>query len=454
MRIRISIEPVISVLRPRDAVKLIGIFFSVTLLLVLAACGDDEEDKFTLGNISRSPETPIVIQSGEPIVVGVSTALTGPIGPRGSEYRDAVVAGVERWKSVNGALLKGHEIEVQAEDDGCTAADVARAAADRLLGRQGLVGVIGPQCSGGTAAVITKYAEAGIVAISGSATRTDLTPTQPAGRFFFRTAYRNDLEGALIGSFLIDELNVQTVYVIDDSEPYGEDLADVTQRLLEENGVQVTRASVQQGDVDFSNLAATIAGANPDFVGFAGFNPEAALLYRQLRDAGYSGAFGSVDAAASVSEFVEPLGEAAEGVLFAGCRVKLPNSFVDDYRAVHGHDPGTATFIGHYADAAWILLDAVASVAQEQPDGSILIEPLALRDAVRAANLRTGVTGPIAFDSNGDRVPERGDDISLFIQRTFEDPDTDVFVSLGLVPCQVQDGTLVNLSGPDAGTVR
>ena len=179
--------------------------------------------------------------------------------------------------------------------------------------------MIGPQCNGGAAAVIPSDADAGVVVISGSATKTHLTLEQPEGRFFFRMAYRNDLEGALIGSFLIDQHNVQTVHVIDDSEPDGEDLADVVQDLLEENEVQVTRASVKQGDFDFSALAAAIADANPDFVGFAGYNPEAALLYRQLRDAGYTGMYGSVDAAASVGEFVEPLGKITEGVLFAGC---------------------------------------------------------------------------------------------------------------------------------------
>jgi len=30
----------------------------------------------------------------------------------------------------------------------------------------------------------------------------------------------------------------------------------------------------------------------------------------------------------------------------------------------------------------------------------------------------------------------------------------DIFVDLGLVPCQVQDGRLVNLLGPGAGQIR
>ncbi len=382
--------------------------------------------------------------------MGISTALTGPIGVRGGEYRDAVVAGVERWKAENGLLIKGHEIEIQAEDDGCTEADVTRGAAKQLLGREGLVGVIGPQCSGGAAAVIPIYAEAGIVAISGSATRTDLTLTQPSGGFFFRTAYRNDLEGALIASYLVSTLNAQTVYLVDDSEAYGQDLADIIQDLLVENGVSVMRASVSQGDVDFSELAGQIADANPDFAGFAGFNPEAALLYRQLRDAGYRGPYGSVDAAASVRGFVEPLGEAAEGVIFAGCRVNLPDDYVADFLDAHGYEPGTAAFGGHYADAVWILLEAVARVAEEQPDGSLKIEPIALRDDIRANFLPNGVTGPIAFDVNGDRVPRKGHRLSVLIQDAFENQDPGVFVDLGLIPCQVQDGALANLLGPGA----
>ena len=156
-----------------------------------------------------------------------------------------------------------------------------------------------------------------------------------------------------------------------------------------------------------------------------------------------------------MGQALEPLGETAEGVLFAGCRVQLPDFFVDNFLKVHGHEPGTATFVGHYAGATSMLLDAVASVAQERSDGSLLIEPIALRDAVRATSLvGFGVTGSIGFDSNGDRVPHKGDEVSLIVKRTFTNPDLEVFVNLGLVPCQVQDGKLANLSGPGAVPLR
>ena len=189
--------------------------------LVLAACGDDDGDAGGgLSDFERGPNVPIVIPAGQPIVIGVSTVLTGPISERGEEYRDAVISGVEAWKQANGDEIAGHEIVVRAEDDGCTAPGAAAVAAERFARTEGLVGVIGPQCSGGSQAAIPILAEAGIVAISGSATRTDLTTEQAPDGFFFRTAFRNDLEGIFIAQFLLSQLEADTVYFIDSSEPF------------------------------------------------------------------------------------------------------------------------------------------------------------------------------------------------------------------------------------------
>jgi len=182
--------------------------------------------------------------------------------------------------------------------------------------------------------------------------------------------------------------------------------------------------------------------------------PEAALLYRQLRDSGYTGIFGSVDAAASVPSFVVPVGSAAEGVFFSGCSLTLPDDFVGEFEDVHGGRPDASAFVAQDADAATILLHAVAQVAVEQPDGSLTIAPAALRDAVRSTGLEGGLSGSFAFDENGDRVPQPGDAVSDVVDEALSSGDIDIFVDLGLVPCQVQDGKLVNLMGPGAGQIR
>ncbi len=408
---------------------LLGTVVIVVLVKLGTRDGDDEAES-AITDIERSPDVPIEIPFGEPIIIGVSGPLSGPTETFGIEGREATAVGVELWKAANANTIGGHEIEVHAEDDGCFDADItARAAGHLLYGRDdhqllpGLVGVIGPTCSDGASRVVPVYANAGIVMISGSATRSDLTTGQTSPEFFFRTAYSNSQEGALQARYVIDELGAATVYVIDDNERYGMDLANSLQARLRGGAVEVTRESINVAeDVDFSDLAARVASENPEVVVFAGFNPEGALLYRQLRDAGYSGMFLSGDGVVSVSDFIEPLGEITEGVVFAGCSLTLPDEFLSDYVRIIGSEPETP-FPAQFVDAVTILLAAVAQVAEAQPDGSLLIEPLELRAAVAAAEL-SGVSGAIAFDKNGARVGEGA--------------------PVGLQMCRVEGGRFVN----------
>ena len=374
----------------------------------------------------------IVVPAGQPIVIGVSDALTGSEADAGKEDRDAAVTSIMRWKAAHGDQLMGHDIAVRAEDDGCTEGEIAKAAADRLLRTPGLVGVLGPGCSAGAKEAIPLYSKAGIVTISGSATQSDLATGQPAGGFFFRTSYRSELQGMIGGQFVAETLKAKTAYMVDDGESYGQDLIDAARRVMESSGVTVTHETIQRGTVDFGPLAKKIAQANPDFVGFGGFNPEAVLLYRQLRDAGYKGPFGAGDAVASVSTFVEPVGaQAAEGVYFVGCPLTLPDDFIRDYEKVHGSEPVASAFTAQYADAATVLLDAVNVVAQEK-DGALSVDPVALRDEVQQTRLLDGVSGHLAFDGNGDRIGEGGD-----LAEQAKD--------LGLAACVVKNGTLMNL---------
>jgi len=133
--------------RFKGRAMLLGLTLLLALALLAAACGDEEEEG-EAKDIQRGPEIPIVIPAGEPIVVGVSAALTGPTETQGTESRDATVVGVARWKEANGDQIRGHDIEVHAADDGCFEADITALAAERLLRLEGLVGVIGPMCSG------------------------------------------------------------------------------------------------------------------------------------------------------------------------------------------------------------------------------------------------------------------------------------------------------------------
>jgi ABC-type branched-subunit amino acid transport system substrate-binding protein len=106
--------------------------------------------------------------------------------------------------------------------------------------------------------------------------------------------------------------------------------------------------------------------------------------------------------------------------------------FLASFVKVHGREPAASAFTAHFADATRILLDAVNLVAVELPDGSLQIDPIRLRDAVRATKLADGVSGHIAFDATGDRLSTATD---LGGQAR----------DLGLAGCQVHGGRLVSL---------
>jgi hypothetical protein len=139
-------------------------------------------------------------------------------------------------------------------------------------------------------------------------------------------------------------------------------------------------------------------------------------------------------------------------VIFAGCTLPLPKVFLDDFEGLHGYTP-TASFPAQYADAATILLNAIAAVAEEQADGSLVIEPTELRDKIRGT-ATSGISGNIGFDGNGDRLPSGVNSLEDFVDEALANQDPSVYVDLGLVACQVQDGRLVNVLGPGAGELR
>ncbi|HEX5939724.1 MAG TPA: branched-chain amino acid ABC transporter substrate-binding protein, partial [Dehalococcoidia bacterium] len=253
-------------------VRLLTLLSMVALLAVVAsACGDDdddddadvateEEEEATATEEAAADDddtgaategVEIRIPAGSTIKIGASVPLTGPDAGLGIDSRDGAIVGIEQWKADNEEQILGHDIELVAEDDGCSDAAIATAAAERLVDTEGVVALVGPLCSGGAQAAIPIYQEAGLVMISGSATRTDLAETQPQPGFFFRDVFRNADEGVVQARYAIDVEGATAAYVVDDTEPYGEDLADAAQEALEAEGVTVTREKIERGTTDF-----------------------------------------------------------------------------------------------------------------------------------------------------------------------------------------------------------
>jgi branched-chain amino acid transport system substrate-binding protein len=383
---------------------------AVCLLVALAAsCGASDNGRPALSPTATNRTAAIVIPAGQPVVIGVSTALSGEQVDLGTDLAAAAEFAVGEY----GGSLKGHPIEVARRDDGCTDPRKAVDVAALMIAVGALAGVIGPMCTTGAQAANVRYEAAGIVHISPSATRDDLS--EQGERYFFRTAWRDDAQARVQATYTIDELDAATAIVIDDGEPYGDTLSDGFVAAFEDRGGRVlSRERIARGTTDLASLARRVKDAGPDVVVFEGLNPEGALLVKALGEAEFNGNFIGPDGLLSARDFLPTAGSAAEGAIITGGRT--PDApFVEKYVALYQRPP-TTPFVLQAHDAVTALLKAIEMAAAPSAGGGLSIDRAKLADTLRRQRF-AGLTGSVTFDEKGDRSGQTPGELGLTVYR-------------------------------------
>jgi branched-chain amino acid transport system substrate-binding protein len=142
--------------------------------------------------------------------------------------------------------------------------------------------ILGPSTSGAVQAVSQALAQAGLVHVSPSATRTALTKgsAKQATPYFFRVVPDDDIQGPADALFIADKLKAKKVVVVDSQEPYSVGLANAVERTLKSKGVTVQRESVSINTSDFSPIVTKVPG-DADFVFFGTQQPPKAQTFAQ-----------------------------------------------------------------------------------------------------------------------------------------------------------------------------
>lgn len=135
--------------------------FSATALALLLAgvCA------MALGRAAGTAGGQVVVHRGEPVQIAVVLDHSGGLAASGLSSRNAVQMAVDRHPSI-----RGFPVQLNDFDGPCHAPDVAAAVAAQVVANPANVAVIGHMCSLDEHAALPIYEEAGVVAISGSAT--------------------------------------------------------------------------------------------------------------------------------------------------------------------------------------------------------------------------------------------------------------------------------------------
>ena len=203
------------------------------------------------------------------IKMGIILGFTGPIESLTPAMRDSAKLAFKE-ASDSGSLLGGKTITVLEGDSTCVDSAAAQAAATQLVS-DGVVAIMGADCSGVTGAIATNVAVPnGVVMISPSATSPGLTDLDDKG-LFFRTA-PSDARGGQILADITNDRGVKSVAVTYTNNDYGKGLADVYAAAVKAHGIEVTAvAAHEDGKADYSAEVATLASAGGDAVAVIGY---------------------------------------------------------------------------------------------------------------------------------------------------------------------------------------
>ncbi len=204
------------------------------------------------------------------IKVGVILGFTGPIE---SLTPDMAASAELAFKeaSDSGKLLGGETISPVRADSTCTDSAAATAGAERLITAEGVVAIMGADCSGVTTAVLTSVAVAnGVAMISPSATSPALSTVEDNG-LFFRTAPSDARQGVVLSDIAVDQ-GIKTVAITYTNNDYGKGLSDSFAAAFEAAGGKVAiTVPHEDGKADYSAEVGTLSAVDADALAVLGY---------------------------------------------------------------------------------------------------------------------------------------------------------------------------------------
>jgi len=208
--------------------------------------------------------------AADTIKIGVLQAFTGPIESLTPPMASAAEFAINE-ASDSGIFLGGKKIKAVRADSTCIDAAAATAAAERLVTVEKVVAIVGPSCSGTSAAVATKVsAPNGITTISSSATSAALSEIKDNG-YFFRTAPSDARQGQVLAKITIDK-GIKKVAITYTNNDYGKGLSESFGKAYKKLGGKILMTSSHEdGKADYSAEVGSLSASGANYLVVFGF---------------------------------------------------------------------------------------------------------------------------------------------------------------------------------------
>ncbi len=310
----------------------------------------------------------------EEIKIGVLLGYTGPIESLTPGMADSAELAMQEVNEAGG-ILDGDTLVPVRADSTCIDSAAATAAAERLVTSEGVVAIMGADCSGVTIATLNNVAAPnGVVMISPSATSPALTGIEDQG-LFFRTAPSDARQGEVLADIL-SEKGVEEIAVTYTNNDYGKGLADAFQAAFEAKGGEVLISSAHEdGKADYSAEVGALSASGAEWLAVLGYADQGGVgVIRAATDTGAFEKFVLGDGMFSES-LIKAIGSGLEGTIGS-----VPWSEGDGAEAfvataeAGGVDPD-GTFRRESYDAAALIALAMQAAGSSDPaefSGSVM----------------------------------------------------------------------------------
>ena len=334
----------------------------------------------------------------EIIKIGHVAPVSGASSHLGKDNENAAKMAIEDLNA-KGFKIDGKVVKfVLVGEDDAGDPKQGTAVAQKLVDAK-VNGVIGHLNSGTTIPASRIYFNAGIPQISPAATNP--TYTQQKFNTAFRVVANDNKLGGTLGAYAVGKLGAKKIAVIDDRTAYGQGVAEQFVKGAKKAlpGVQIVGKEFTNANAtDFNAILTSIKSKNPDLVFFGGMDSVGGPMLRQMKALGIKAKFMGGDGLCT-----EPLGKLAGDAIGenlvtcaeAGGVTGEQQKGMDDFRARYKqkYNMEVQLYAPYVYDAVMTMATAMADAKSSKP--SVYLPFL-------AKVKYQGVTGPIAFDANGD----------------------------------------------------
>ncbi|SMX28377.1 Leucine-, isoleucine-, valine-, threonine-, and alanine-binding protein precursor [Pelagimonas phthalicica] len=210
------------------------------------------------------------VVAAEEVKVGVILGFTGPIESLTPHMAGSAELAMNEVNE-SGKFLDGITLAPVRADSTCVDAAAATAAAERLITAEGVVAIMGADCSGVTGAILANVAVPnGIPMVSPSATSPALSTAEDNG-LFFRTAPSDARQGAVLAEILTEK-GINEIAVTYTNNDYGKGLADSFAASF--GGTITLSAPHDDGKADYSAEVGALASAGGELLAVFGYSDQ------------------------------------------------------------------------------------------------------------------------------------------------------------------------------------